>query len=699
MAYQSLYRRYRSGKFGELVGQQHVVTALRNAITEDRVGHAYLFSGPRGTGKTSTARILGKALNCTNLGDDGEPCGVCDSCVSFESGTSYDLQELDAASNNGVEAIRDLISKVALGSPGRTKVYILDEVHMLTAGAENALLKTLEEPPDHVVFVLATTEPHKVVPTIRSRTQHYEFELIPAAELEHHVRFVADDAGLSVDEAMIEYVLRVGGGSARDTLSALDQVVAAGGVPRDGDAVDEVMDGLIAADPAKVVAAVSEALKAGREPRVIGEALLSRLRDAFLSAMGAPVDHLSETQSASTHATAEAIGPAAITRALEMIGTCLIEMRQAPDPRVDLEVALLRLSRPELDTDLKALAARIERLEQGGVVAPALAPPVTQDAQSETAAAVPTAASPDVSSAVQTEPPRPADESGPTPAAPAAEGPRPAAEARAALAAKRGQEARPAEEAPAPSPEPPAEPTSEGPPAAVSRPGATLGARRGSAKGAEASPASDRSAEADSQIRATADDRTSSNHELTEHRTEAGTAGVPPSDEPYLVPAEPIDQSAPAGAAAASAGSGSVPTVDQLEAAWDGVKGTLPGRAKSRFSGGRFMAAQGDSVVFGLPNAIHRDRCQECVTDVSAALSAHFGTDIEVQLIVDGDAPPPLARAADQPKKPAGDDVREEETVDMDALTNAAADAAGGIDLLTEAFPGAEVLDPEAEPD
>ena len=147
MAYQSLYRRYRSGTFGELVGQTHVVTALKNAIVEDRVGHAYLFSGPRGTGKTSTARILAKALNCTDLQPDGEPCSRCESCLSFAAGTSYDLQELDAASNNGVDAIRELIARVALGSPGRTKVYILDEVHMLSTGAENALLKTLEEPP------------------------------------------------------------------------------------------------------------------------------------------------------------------------------------------------------------------------------------------------------------------------------------------------------------------------------------------------------------------------------------------------------------------------------------------------------------------------------------------------------------------------------------------------------------------------
>src|SRR5687768_8768990 len=210
-AFQSLYRRYRPQRFEEVRGQEHVTRALRNAVRESKVAHAYLFSGPRGTGKTSVARILAKALNCTDL-QDGEPCGRCESCVAIDAGNSYDLHELDAASNNGVEAMRDLINKTAIGSPGRSKVYILDEVHMLSTAASNALLKTLEEPPAHVAFVLATTDPQKVLPTIRSRCQHFEFGLIPAAELEAHVRSVAADAGIGLDDASVAYVVRKGAG-------------------------------------------------------------------------------------------------------------------------------------------------------------------------------------------------------------------------------------------------------------------------------------------------------------------------------------------------------------------------------------------------------------------------------------------------------------------------------------------------------
>src|SRR3954466_4232655 len=214
MSYQSLYRRYRPRRFAEIRGQDHIVTALRNAVREGRVGHAYLFSGPRGTGKTSTARILAKVLNCASP-DDGEPCGVCESCVEVTAGTSLDVHELDAASNNGVEAMRDLVARAALGTPGRWKVYIIDEVHMLSAAASNALLKTLEEPPSHVIFVLATTDPQKVLPTIRSRAQHFEFRLIGPEVLGGLLKDVNASAGLGVPVEAIDLAVRRGRGSAR----------------------------------------------------------------------------------------------------------------------------------------------------------------------------------------------------------------------------------------------------------------------------------------------------------------------------------------------------------------------------------------------------------------------------------------------------------------------------------------------------
>src|SRR5579864_7370617 len=220
--YQSLYRRYRPQRFGEVRGQDHVTTALRNAVRNDRVAHAYLFSGPRGTGKTSTARILAKALNCTDL-RDGEPCCECESCLAIQAGSSLDVVELDAASNNGVDAMRDLVSRAALGSPGRRKVYIVDEVHMLSTGASNALLKTLEEPPGHVVFVLATTDPQKVLPTIRSRTQHFEFRLLGPDVLHGLLHGVRSAAGIDVGDEALSAAVRRGRGSARDALSVLDQ--------------------------------------------------------------------------------------------------------------------------------------------------------------------------------------------------------------------------------------------------------------------------------------------------------------------------------------------------------------------------------------------------------------------------------------------------------------------------------------------
>ncbi len=363
MAYQSLYRRYRPQTFAQIRGQRHVVAALRNAVVKGEVGHAYLLHGPRGTGKTTSARVLAKALNCEDLGAEGEPCAVCDSCVSIEHGRSFDLHELDAAGNNKVEDMRALLAKVNLGTPGRAKVYVLDEVHMLTSQSENALLKTLEEPPDHVVWVLATTEPHKVVETIRSRCQVFELSLLRADEMADHVRWVIADAGLDVGPEIVEHVVVEGGGSVRDTLSALDRVVAAGGVTELDTSTDALLDAIACHDVAATLTAVDDATGRGRDPRTIGESVLFGLREAFLVAMKAPPRRLAPSARSRADRIAAVMKPSALTRALEMLGVALVEMRQAPDPRVDLEVTLVRLCRSDADHSLEELTRRVEQLE------------------------------------------------------------------------------------------------------------------------------------------------------------------------------------------------------------------------------------------------------------------------------------------------------------------------------------------------
>ena len=376
MATQSLYRRYRPRRFGEVKGQEHVVRALRNAVINHREGQAYLFSGPRGTGKTTSARILAKVLNCERP-VDGEPCCECDSCRSVEAGTSYDVHELDAASNNGVDSMRDLIEKASLGTPGRHKVYILDEVHMLSKAAEAALLKTLEEPPPHVVFVLATTDPQKVSDTIRSRTQHLQFHLLPMDVMEDHIRWLAADAGIELDDVALQSVLRQGGGSARDTVSALELVAASGGVALESTPLDEFVEAFIESDPGRALAVVAHAVQQGRDARTLTEEIVRHLRDCFLSLMAPELVQLPTQRAAEVTDLATRLGAAAIVRSMERLGEMLVEMRHAPDPRLLLEVALVQLTHTASSVDISVLQERLERLEHqvaAGAAAPAPRP-------------------------------------------------------------------------------------------------------------------------------------------------------------------------------------------------------------------------------------------------------------------------------------------------------------------------------------
>jgi DNA polymerase-3 subunit gamma/tau len=380
MATQSLYRRYRPRRFAEVKGQEHVVRALRNAVINHREGQAYLFSGPRGTGKTTSARILAKVLNCEQP-IDGEPCCECESCVAVERGTSYDVHELDAASNNGVDAIRDIIEKASLGTPGRHKVYILDEVHMLSKGAEAALLKTLEEPPPHVVFVLATTDPQKVSDTIRSRTQHLQFHLLPMDVMEDHLKWLAGDAGIDLTDDALQSVLRQGGGSARDTISALELVASGGGEPLEATPLDEFVEAFISHDPGRALAVVAHAVQLGRSPRTLSDDIVRHLRDCFLSLMAPELVQLPAQRAEEVSALAQRLGAAAIVRAMERLGEVLVEMRHAPDPRVLLEVALVQLTHEASSVDVAVLLERIERLEHQVAtgVQPAASRPVPID--------------------------------------------------------------------------------------------------------------------------------------------------------------------------------------------------------------------------------------------------------------------------------------------------------------------------------
>lgn len=619
MAYQSLYRRYRPQRFAEVRGQDHLVRGLQNAVREGRVGHAYLFSGPRGTGKTSTARILAKVLNCEQV-EDGEPCGECESCVAIEQGSSFDVHELDAASNNGVEAIRELISKAALGTPGRTKVYILDEVHMLSQAASNALLKILEEAPEHVVFVLATTDPQKVLPTIRSRCQHFELHLLPAEELTDLASFIVEDAGLDLAAEAIEYAVRAGAGSARDMESALERVATAGVAPDDVSVLDELVEALCERDTARALVAVDGAIAVGRAPRQLGEDLLARLRDVFLAAVGADLDRLPDQDRERVTDQARRLTAAGATRAMEVLGEAFVGIQDSPDPRIPLEVSLVRLTRPDADLSLAALADRIARLERGAAPIDARGEPVEVPSPPARPGRAP-AEAPRASTSSPASPPA----SSPAAEVPASTG-GPADGARQILAERRGT-ARPAA---AKAQKPPAPP------------------RRSSA-GKRAASAED------------------------------APVAAPEPEEPTPPPTTPP--------------SGTMPTRDELTLAWaDAVLATLSRKAKTRFQVGRFLAVEGDTAVFGLPNKIHVSKCQEVKGDVEAALAAHFGRPVPLRIVVDEGAPPPDAGAPGTATDAGGssDDAAD---IDLSELTDAPDAAGSTIERVAQMFPGAELVE------
>jgi DNA polymerase-3 subunit gamma/tau len=392
----ALYRKYRPSIFADVIGQEHVTTPLSNALTSGNIHHAYLFSGPRGCGKTSSARIMARSLNCEK-GPTPNPCGTCQSCKDLVANGpgSLDVIELDAATHGLVDDARDLRDK-AFFAPvsSRYKIYIIDEAHQLGPGAANALLKVVEEPPAHVLFIFATTEPDKLISTIRSRTHHYPFRLVPPAILSNHLEKICEQEGIKVAKGVIPLVVRSSGGSVRDALSVLGQLLAGAGSDgvtyaiavallgyTDSALLDEAIDALAARDSASLFNTVDKVVESGADPKRFAQDLLERLRDLII--IGASdqrnssvLNDLPQNQLDRIRTQAKLIGVATLIRAADTLAAGLTAMRGATPPRLILELICGRILLPASDD--AALLARVEKLEKVLLVSTPITPSEAQ---------------------------------------------------------------------------------------------------------------------------------------------------------------------------------------------------------------------------------------------------------------------------------------------------------------------------------
>ena len=654
----SLYRRFRPQRFGEVIGQDHVTTALKNAVASGRVSHLYLFSGPRGTGKTSTARILAKALNCSSV-VDGEPCCECPSCVSVLEGRSFDVEELDAASNSGVDSIRSLISTVANASIGEWKVYIIDEVHMLSNSAASALLKTLEEPPARVVFVLATTDPQKVLSTIRSRAQHFEFKLLQPKLLEDLAKSVSLAAGIDLGEDAFEWVVKRGSGSARDTLSFLDQVAALGGVPGgSAGSIPKLAASIIGLEAETAFELTIKLTEDGYDPQRILEELMSVSKDAFVVVAGGKGD--SELISEVAKSGHGPINLASIVRFVQGLARIAPSLKDAIDPTLILQASLLALCAPPQGGTgdgrrISALEAKLAKLEGE------LAEWRNGDSTSKPSEIRP--------SEIRPSEIRPSE--------------------------IRPSEMRPSERAAGNNPSAMADSAFEG--GKESRPLRTEVAQA-SVSGAVRPPIGDQLAGIRAGMKVTRPHDGRVQGEMPSVRAEpaSGEAVAKELHEPeaqglpaHGLPPEATNEDSKPGdigeldsLSKLEAKIGSIFNRDRLAASFnDEILTKVSHKARARFVAGRCLSVVGDQVVIVLPNKVHRDRCAEFLTEVEQAIKAHFSLS-EVRVVLKAEeevagteeAPPDLA------------DEEQESYIDLSVPAESTADGLKAV--IESVFPG-----------
>ncbi|MGP3687487.1 DNA polymerase III subunit gamma and tau [Streptomyces sp. IBSNAI002] len=637
----ALYRRYRPESFAEVIGQEHVTVPLMQALRNNRVNHAYLFSGPRGCGKTTSARILARCLNCEQ-GPTPTPCGECQSCrdLARNGPGSIDVIEIDAASHGGVDDARDLREKAFFGpASSRYKIYIIDEAHMVTSAGFNALLKVVEEPPEHLKFIFATTEPEKVIGTIRSRTHHYPFRLVPPGTLREYLGEVCGREGASVEDGVLPLVVRAGAGSVRDSMSVMDQLLAGAGDDgvtyamatsllgyTEGSLLDSVIDAFASGDGAAAFEVVDRVVEGGNDPRRFVADLLERLRDLVILAavpdagekglIDAPADVVERMQ-----AQASVFGAAELSRAADLVNTGLTEMRGATSPRLQLELICARVLLPAAFDDERSFQARLDRLERSGAAAafapapagPALGYVPGPEAHAMAPAGPGGGVAAARAAAVQAPPPvaAPAPAAAPEPVRAAAQ---PEAPAQAAP--------------PAPAPAPAQAPA----PAAAPAPGAWPGAAQPGSGAPGARPPAAAAAPG-----------------------AWPSAAAPGQGVPAPAPAAPgpaAQAPAPAAPAAAPAPSpGMAAGAGQVQAMWPGVLEAVKNRRRFTWillsQNAQVTGFDGTTLQLGFPNPGARDNFASSGSEdvLKAVLAEQFQVNWKIDAVVAGAAPAPLQSA------------------------------------------------------